>query len=164
MAGKNKNTEVIEVNTNDELALANLKNSDVASETATNNVNPLVDYDPVRTKETDYIKIRQQENENLIRLGVVVNGMEVKTGAQKKDKDGNLTNERYDDKYYLTLSVRGLNEFQTEVSSALYRTVAIGGTYRGVGRYGVVKEFGKEVTQPVFNQFIELIPPMCEEE
>jgi hypothetical protein len=163
MARTNKDA-TIEVNNNDELALANLKNSDVESETATNNVNPLLDYDPVRTKETDYIKIRQQENENLIRLGVVVNGMEVKTGAQKKDKDGNLTNERYDDKYYLTLSVRGLNEFQTEVSSALYKTVAIGGTYRAVGRYGVVKEFGKEVTQPVFNQFIELIPPMCEEE
>lgn len=121
----------------------------------------LVDCEQKTFTRADFIREQKQARSNKVELGCELVGKEERLGSPRKDKEGKmlLTPDNqpllYPTRYYADLTFMG-GTINTEISFKQFEALEVGSTYFCKGRIATIKDFGKEVLAPVFDEFVEL--------
>lgn len=106
-------------------------------------------------------KKQQQREENVIRLGARVIDLQEKKGSAKVSKDGQpmlgKDNEPllYPSTYKVTIQFFG-GSIESTINETIFSELQVNRTYFIEGYFGMVKDFGKESIQPIFNTFTQI--------
>ena len=113
-----------------------------------------------KARKEDELKLAKRE-ENIVTLGCKVASKRIRVGSPVIDKESKQQKmfdgvpQKYDDKYYASLTFMGA-EIEVEVNAANYELLEEFKTFYCEGYIGEVKVFGTSVIQPIFRKFTQI--------